>query len=345
MSQEFAARHQLSFSENRLHDYPPAWNLPVFQQGFVSLLADQGLTLISGDDAASFLHGQISNDVERLPQNAVRRAAYCTAKGRMLASVLYWKTEQGIMLQMARDLQASTQKRLQLFVLRAKAKLADCNEQYVSIALGGAQAHAAVQSWFPELPADGEQRSNAAGTLIRHDGVQGLLRLIWICPVALADQAWTQLSAQLAVCNSSDWYLSNILAGIPHIQAATQEKFVPQMINFELVGGVNFRKGCYPGQEIVARSQYLGKLKRRMALGQVATADLVAGMDVYHADHPEQACGTIVNAENAGADSSLILFESTLADQEAGILHAGTPDGPAISLMPLPYAIVDVTRD
>ncbi|MBC3935849.1 YgfZ/GcvT domain-containing protein [Undibacterium rugosum] len=345
MLQEFAARHHVNFSENRLRGYAPAWNQPAFQLGFVSLLADQGLTMISGEDAASFLHGQISNDVERLPQNVVRRAAYCTAKGRMLASFLYWKTEQGIMLQMARDLQASTQKRLQMFVLRAKANLTDCNEQYVSIALGGTHAAGAVQKWFPDLPAEGEQRSNDAGTLIRQDGVHGLLRLIWICPVALADQAWTHLSAQLAVCNSSDWYLSHILAGIPYIQAATQEKFVPQMINFELVGGVNFKKGCYPGQEIVARSQYLGKLKRRMALGQAAAAGLVAGMDVYHEAHPEQACGTIVNAENADESSSLILFESTLADQEAGVLRVGSPDGPVISLMPLPYPIVDVTRD
>jgi folate-binding Fe-S cluster repair protein YgfZ len=140
MWQEFTEQQHLQINDGKLSGQASVWNKAAFQEGFVTLLPDTGLIRADGDDAASFLHNQLSNDVEHLSASEVRRAAYCTAKGRMLASFVYWKTDAAIVLQLSKSIQAPVQKRLGMFVLRAKVKLNDVSEQYVSFALGGAQA-------------------------------------------------------------------------------------------------------------------------------------------------------------------------------------------------------------
>jgi hypothetical protein len=349
MWQEFTEQQHLQINDGKLSGQASVWNKAAFQEGFVTLLADTGLIQAEGDDAASFLHNQLSNDVEHLSASEVRRAAYCTAKGRMLASFVYWKTDAAIVLQLSKSIQAPVQKRLAMFVLRAKAKLSDVSDQYISFALGGAQAAAVLTNWFASLPAINAHISNESGTLIRCTDVLNVARYQWLCPADKAAAAWVALCAQLQSTNTADWNLSEIQAGIAHVNQHTQEKFVPQMINFELVGGVNFRKGCYPGQEIVARSQYLGKLKRRMTLAQIPGVGLTNGMDVFNVNdgnngENKQPCGAIVNAEQINENSSLALIEMTLADQESGMIRCGSVDGPLAQLLPLPYEITDITR-
>lgn len=344
MWQQFAEQQKLTVTHHKLSGYPSAWNNAAWENGYLTLLPDAGLALADGEDAAHFLHNQLSNDVEKLSINEVRRAAYCTPKGRMLASLEYWRTDAGIYLMMSGSIEAAVLKRLSMFILRAKAKLHDVTSQFVVFGLGGQQAGKTLATWFPELPAAaGMQISNAAGTLIRCSDVRSSPRYQWVCPQELAAQTWPVLSAQLQLTNTADWNLGEIEAGIAHIHLATQEKFVPQMINFELIGGVNFKKGCYPGQEIVARSQYLGKLKRRTFLASIPATGMEAGMDVYRADDQAQPCGVIVNAEPVNAASSLALIEMTIADQEHGVIHCGAPDGPVAQLLPLPYPITDIT--
>lgn len=345
MWQEFLAQQGAQVTELDVQGYPAAWQNDALQSGFVCALTDLGLIQVAGDDAASFLHSQLSNDVERLADGEVRRAAYCSPKGRMLASLLYWKSGDSVLLQLSRTIQPAVQKRLSMFVLRAKAKLSDINASQVVLGLGGAAAGAALQAWFPQLPAAADSNvDTACGTLLRLADAGGAARYQWIASVETAQQAWPQLVATLQPLNTSAWRLSEIRAGIPQIIAATQEKFVPQMVNFELIGGVNFRKGCYPGQEIVARSQYLGKLKRRMAIVALADSAVSAGMEVYAAAEPEQPCGMIVNAEQDGEHSSLALLEIKASAQEAGDIHLGSASGVALQFLELPYAITDVTQ-
>jgi len=344
MWQDFLEQQQGADEQGKFSQAKTIWNTPDFQDGFFTALTDHGLILASGDDAANFLHNQLSNDVEHLTDGMVRRAAYCNVKGRMLASFVYWKTSEGIILQTNAGIQASVQKRLQMFVLRAKVKLQDINDNYLSLGLGGKRAAEVLAQWFPELPGSADtQISNQHGSLIRFADVSGTARYQWMCPVNLLSEIWSRLHSQLPFATTADWNLSEIQAGIAHINALTQEKFVPQMINFELVGGVNFRKGCYPGQEIVARSQYLGKLKRRMTLAQIPATGLTDGMDIYNEAHPDQPCGVIVNVQPDSQHSSLALAEMTLADQE-GRIHCGSADGPLLQLLPLPYEIKDITR-
>jgi folate-binding protein YgfZ len=322
---------------------------------FVAPLTDLGLLAFSGAEAATFLHNQLTNDVEHLSTGEVRLAGYCTPKGRLLATMLLWKTDDAIMLALPRALLPAIQKRLQMFVLRAKVKVQDLSEQQAILGLAGDKAAAALQAWFAELPARPYAKiDNAAGTLMRlADGGNGegsnIARYQWIAANQIAIDAWPHLTADLTVAGEAAWQLGDIQAGVPQITLATQEKFVPQMINFELIGGVNFKKGCYPGQEIVARSQYLGKLKRRMMLativqsGDDADSDtaIQAGVEIFSSADPEQPCGMIVNAANVGDGRISCLVEIKLAAQDSGAIHAGSANGPLLHFHSLPYSLAE----
>ncbi|NRR32337.1 folate-binding protein YgfZ [Oxalobacteraceae bacterium] len=311
--------------------------------GFVAPVTDQGLIALHGEESASFLHGQLTNDVEHLGQDEARLAGYCTPKGRLLASFLMWRNAETIFLQLPRELQPALQKRLSMFVLRAKAKLSDATDapaNQVVLGLGGDLAQVVLQTWFDALPARAYARlDHPLGTLIRLADAFGAPRYQWLLSAETAQTVWPELSARLAVGGNDAWALSGIHAGVPQISKATQEQFVPQMINYELLGGVNFKKGCYPGQEIVARSQYLGKLKRRTTLVSIPDAAAVAGAEVFATSDPSQPCGMIVNAAPNGLGGADALVEMKLAAIEEASVRLGSADGVALAFLPMPYVL------
>jgi len=308
---------------------------------FVAPLTDLGLIALTGEDAAHFLHNQITNDVENLNANEARLAGYCSPKGRLLATFLMWRSADAIMLQLPREIQASIQKRLQMFVLRAKTKLADATDTHVALGLVGPTAAATLAKWFPSMPAAPYAKVQfEAGILIRMADASGTPRYQWITSQAIAEDAWPDLVEKLSPVGPSAWRLTDIHAGIPQIRQATQEQFVPQMVNFELVGGVNFKKGCYPGQEIVARSQYLGKLKRRMMYASIAAQEVKPGMEIFSIADPEQPCGMVVNAEANSQNETACLVEIKIAAAEAGSVHLGSASGVTLQFKPLPYAFL-----
>jgi folate-binding protein YgfZ len=310
--------------------------------GFVAPVTDLGLIGVAGEDAASFLHNQLTNDVEHLGTAEARLAGYCTAKGRLLATFLIWRDAEQVFLQLPRALQAPLQKRLSMYVLRAKAKLRDATEEDARLAvlgLGGAAAEALLRTHAGELPAapygktDGE-----AGTVIRLADAFQAPRYLWLTSFDTASRALPALHEKLALGGNAAWQLSSIHAGVPQVGQATQEQFVPQMINLELIGGVNFRKGCYPGQEIVARSQYLGKLKRRMVLATLDNAAARPGDEVFATSDPDQPCGMIVNAAPNGKGGADVLVEIKLAVLEQEVRH-GSAGGTPLAFLPLPYTL------
>ncbi|GJI93709.1 folate-binding protein [Duganella caerulea] len=311
--------------------------------GFVAPLGDQGLIALDGEESASFLHNQLTNDVEHLGLAEVRLAGYCSPKGRLLASFLMWRNETTIFLQLPREIQAPVQKRLGMFVLRAKTKLSDATElpaSQVALGLGGGMAEETLQNWFDPLPAKPFTKvDHPLGTLIRVADVFGAPRYQWLMSAEVAQTVVPELAAKLSVGRTDAWHLSEIHAGIPQITKATQEQFVPQMINFELLGGVNFKKGCYPGQEIVARSQYLGKLKRRTTLVSIADAAAAAGVEVFATADPEQPCGMIVNAAPNGKGGIDALVEMKLAAIEAASVRLGSADGVPLTFLDMPYVL------
>jgi hypothetical protein len=263
----------------------------------------------------------------------------------MLASFLYWKMDGKIVLQCSASLQPALQKRLQMFVMRSKVKLEDVTEQFALFGLGGKAAEAFLSTQFSQLPgAVNDKVSSDAGSLIRLHDAFDAPRYQWL----VAQEKLTEISAQvnpaILKVDASIWRLGNIHAGLPQVVEQSKEQFVPQMINFELIGGVNFRKGCYPGQEIVARSQYLGKLKRRMAIATVKADAVNVAMEIFSENAPGQPCGMIVSAERDFGGDFAFLVEIKLADQEQAKVHLGSSDGPLLTFLPLPYAYLDVTE-
>lgn len=311
----------------------------VRQSGVVCRPAHLGLIRVAGEDAGSFLHTQLTNAVDDLAAGTARLAGYCSPKGRLLASFLMWRDEEGIVLQLSADLQPAIQKRLSMFVLRAKAKLSDLTPARAVLGVAGANGAAALQA--AGLPAPAEPWASAAAasaTVIRLPDGAGLPRWQVVLPAEQADEVQAALSAQLVPVDAVVWDWLEVQAGVPRIAAATQEQFVPQMINLELVGGVSFRKGCYPGQEIVARSQYRGTLKRRMWLIHGEGDVPGAAMEIFRPEDPEQPCGMVVNAAAAPQGGWDGLAELKI-DAAGGALHLGSAAGSPVRVGELPYAV------
>lgn len=321
---------------------PPADEFDaVLARGAFMALDQFGVIEATGDDAASFLHGQLTNDVQHLDAASARLAGYCSPKGRLIASMLTWRAGQSIRLLVARTVCANVQKRLSMFVLRAKAKLVDITDAVAVIGFAG-DVREALSSVFEALP-DGVnvQVAGPLGSLVRVPDANGRARYLWIGPKAEVEACLPGLEARLARVSSAVWDWLDIRAGEPRITADVVEQFVPQMVNFDALGAVNFRKGCYPGQEVVARSQYRGTIKRRVALAHIATdSDPVrAGAELFHSADPGQPCGMIVNVAAAPRGGFDALVEIKLASLDEGVVRVGTAEGPELAFEPLPYAL------
>jgi folate-binding protein YgfZ len=292
-----------------------------------------GVIQAQGEEAANFLHNQLTNDVLLLPQGQARLAAFCNAKGRMQASMLVLKTAPDtVLLVMPLELLAQTLKRLTMFVLRAKVKLSDATAQWQLRGLLGDSARSAVGDAAPwQTTAMGGGHAVALYPAVAGDAV--LDRACWIAPVGEAAPEGPALVPEV-------WSWASVLSGVPFVTQPVFEAFVPQMLNYESVGGVNFKKGCYPGQEVVARSQFRGTLKRRMARVFSPVA-LAAGQDVFTQADPEQPCATVVQcAARPGGTGFDALVSGTLESMSSG-WHAGSAQGEKLELLPLPYALLE----
>ena len=291
-------------------------------------LAHLGVIQITGADAASFIHGQLSNDFVLLPDGGARLAALCTAKGRMQASFIGIRANSSdIRLVCSRDLLAPTLKRLSMFVLRAKATLRDASEGF---ALWGLRGQACL-SMPHNTPWAFARVGNA--DLVQLYPACGQARQLWMGPGGEAPPPAALLDAQ-------QWALGEVLSGVATVSAAVVEAFVPQMLNYESVDGVSFKKGCYPGQEIVARSQFRGTLKRRayILVGDAQTS-LAPGQALFSSLDAEQACGIVVQIAQAPTGQQFCIASLQTEAAAQGFLHAGSAQGPALHIVPLPYAL------
>ena len=304
-------------------------------QGIASL-PHLGIIRVAGADAASFLHNQLTNDVLLMKEGQCRLAAFCNAKGRMQASfVMYKRAADEVLLMCRKDIIAQTVKRLSMFVLRAKAKLSDATDEFQLLGLAGdavAQALGHPASAAALMLEPWQRHAMGAADVLTLYPALGQPRALWLAPNDVAPPSGPVLSADL-------WQVSEVMSGIAWVELATFEAFVPQMLNYESVDGVNFKKGCYPGQEVVARSQFRGTLKRRAFIAQSA-APLSAGQEVFSSLDATQPCGLVAQAASHGADHVAVV-ELQLSATENSTLNLGTADGPALSLLPLPYALRD----
>jgi hypothetical protein len=295
-------------------------------------LRDWGVICASGVDAASFLQGQLTNDVAGLGSGSARLAGYCSAKGRLLATFVVWRSAEGdLLLACSADLLAPTLKRLSMFVLRAKCRLTDASAELplwgvVGVAAEGLLTdHALGQAWRAAPFGEGRQLVRLPDARIEGCAFPRLLL------------AGAGAEPQAPLLDEAAWRWLEVHSGTARITAATTEQFVPQMVNLDLVGGVSFQKGCYPGQEVVARSQYRGTLKRR---GYVVEADaaLQPAQEVFDEADPTQPAGMVVLG-GEHADSFAGLVELKISAAESGALHLGSAEGPRLRVSALPYEL------
>ena len=304
----------------------------------ITPLSHLGVIRAVGADAASFLHGQLSNDFALLKFDQARLAAFCTAKGRMLASFIGFKrSADEILLICDRSLLAPTLKRLSMFVLRAQCKLSDATADFALYGLSGsaaeqyAGANAAPWALKPQGDAHVLALYPAAGNA----------RALWVAPAGQTPEG-PAMSEDL-------WQWAEVQSGVATLSAPVVDAFVPQMLNYESLGGVNFKKGCYPGQEIVARSQFRGTLKRRAYVMHAEQA-LNVGQEVFTAEDLEQATGTVVQAAAApdGGWDAIVSMQISSATREDLFAHTALAEGQsadagkgiALQILPLPYELL-----
>lgn len=301
-------------------------------------LVHLGLIRSSGEDSAPFLHNLFSNDVKKLADDGAQWTSFNSPKGRMLASILLWREAGGHMLMLSRDVQPAMQKKLSMYVLRSKVKLSDATESLALIGLSGKQLESIASSVGLTLPAEPLQQVTANACVgIRLNATTAILAI----PVEQAAECLDRIQAAGAqLAGTASWQLAMVRAGLPLVTAATQEEFVAQMLNYELIGGVNFKKGCYPGQEIVARTQYLGKLKKRMYRVQVDSPEAPqAGDDLFTPAFGAQSAGKLVNVAPSPAGGFEALAVMQISCAESGDIHLGSPEGPSLKLLDLPYPL------
>ena len=311
----------------------------------VACVPHLGVIRVEGADAAPFLQGQLTQDFVLLKDNEARLAAFCSAKGRMQASFVGFRHRRGpkngndvgsgesgesdILLICSRDVLEATRKRLSMFVMRAKVKLVDASDDYALYGLAGNTIEL-IASYVDGTWAKGQ--IDATSVVCLHPADESR-RALWLAPAGTPAPAGPVLSEAL-------WRWGEVRSGIASISAKIVDAFVPQMLNYESVGGVNFKKGCYPGQEVVARSQFRGTLKRRAYLVHCDSA-MAAGDEVFGTADATQPCGTVAQAAASPYGGVDAIVSMQVAAAQAGGLTLGAPAGAAIELLVLPYALLD----
>ncbi len=298
---------------------------------------------ISGDDAEFFLQGQCTSDIRKVSPEHHQLAGYCTPKGRMLANFRIFSHQGSYTLQLPSDTAEALLKRLSMYILRSKVRLEDISDRLVAIGLAGDCATELLATTFkniPESPGDSVQQDGI--TLMRIPGPSQRFEII-----AQPEQAtglWQAFTNAAKPTNQELWSLLDIRSGIPTIHAGTAEAFVPQMVNMQLLDGVSFDKGCYVGQEVVARMKYLGELKRRMYLARADAANPPQpGDELYSNVETEsgQGAGKVVMSApspQGGYELLVVIANSCL---EANALHLGDSSGAKLELLSLPYRFED----
>jgi hypothetical protein len=301
-------------------------------------LTQLGLIAVSGPEAAGFLQGQLTNDVLELAATRSQLSSHCSPKGRMLASFRVFKSDDTVYLQLPRTKVDATIQRLRMYLLRTKATVEDATDQLTAIGLAGACAPSLLAPRLEAVPEQPNELTRSGDlVVIRIPGPGPRLEILG--PTPALEALWDDLATAASVVNADYWSLLDIRAGIPAVYPETSDTFVPQMANMQLLDGVCFTNGCYTGQEVVARMQYLGKLKRRMYRAHVSTDSPPSPGDELHCDSSssERATGRVVDARaNRDGDYELLAVVEIEAAEE-GEVRLGGPDGPLLSFSEPPY--------
>ena len=327
--QEFLSRNGANINQRIINDFGHPHNelLAARDGTIVAPLTHLGLIGCTGNDAKSFLQNQLTSNVNELNDDAAQYSSWCSPKGRMLANFVLYRRHTDYLVLLSADLQEFIQTRLQVYILRSQVKISDCSSEHEIIGLSGPQAQAALQgAELPIPPAPMSSSDFANGKVIRLDEARYLI----VAERNAASTLWEAISTQAHPVGTTVWQWLDIHAGIPWIVEATKEAFVPQMVHFDKIGGVSFRKGCYPGQEVIARTRHLGKVKRHLYHFH-ADSPFAAGLSIYEQGTPESSCGMVANtapAPGGGHDGLAVILE----DKANSPLKVNLPDRNAVDL-------------
>jgi tRNA-modifying protein YgfZ len=301
-------------------------------------LSQLGVLAFAGDDAAAFLQNQLTNDVRGLHPDTAQLNGFCSPKGRLLGNFLMWRNGPDFCLQLSGDIKEAVLKRLNMFILRSKVKGRDASDETVRLVVAGPQAESIVKNATDLMPDDVMKTVHGDQALVVRLATDKFV--LSIAPGFAAD-IWNALKASAHPVGAPTWDWLRLNHGIPMIVAATVDEFVPQMVNFDLINSVSFQKGCYPGQEIVARTHYLGRLKRRMYLTHLDSDNIPApGDNLYTPDMGDQSSGMVVNAAPAPSGGFDVLAVAQIESINNGQpLHWKSANGPVLTVKPLPYSL------
>ena len=311
----------------------------VFSGDVLAVLSHFGLIAVHGQDAESFLQGQLTNDVREVNETQSQLNALCNSKGRIITNFRLFKRNDIYYLRLPVDMVEDTVRRLKMYVLRSKVNIENATDKFASMGFSGPNAEKELAGAKLNVPAEVNQVIQTDSLcLIRTLGPHPRFEIFG--DLDAMKKLWTALDVRGAPVGTSSWQLLDIHSGIATVRPETSEEFVPQMLNLQIVGAISFKKGCYTGQEIIARMQYLGKLKRRMYRAHIGK-DLkpVPGEKLYSSTFSnEQACGMVVNSQpsTSGGYDLLAVVETKCFD--ANDVHVSSLEGPQLKFDALPYA-------
>ncbi len=304
-------------------------------------LSSLGLIRVRGADARSFLQGQLSNDIEQVSASQSQLSAWCTPKGRILALFLVFEHRGDIYLQLPLERMDAVLKRLRMFVMRADVTLEDVSD---SLAVAGAWGEC-LSDIFPDLTGEDFALTESDGlSLIRFPSESDAPRAQIIGDVDALARFREQLGERASLISETFWDLLNIRSAVPTVVNATAEAFIPQMLNLDVLNGISFTKGCYTGQEVVARMKYLGQLKRRMYLAHAQDGNpMTAGDSLWSGQSKSaQGAGKVVMAAPSENGDYEALVVAEIATANADDLRLGGEDGPVVRLSPPPYEVPEL---
>jgi hypothetical protein len=302
-------------------------------------LSHQGLVAVSGRDAGALLQGQQTGDVRDVDGGHSQLSGLCSTKGRLIATYRTVLRGDRYLLVLPRELAASVAGRLRMYVLRSDARVAEATGELVLLGLLGAGVAGRARDLLGGLPDTPDAvRESGLHSVVALPGRRP--RFLVMTPPGEAPGIWEALAAVGRPIGRAAWTLAEIEAGVPEVVPETADSFVPQMVNYQALRGVSFTKGCYTGQEVVARTQYLGRLKRRMYRAQVgAPRPPRPGEDLYSpADALGQSVGKVVTAA-PDPDGGYALLAVIQNEAVEAPVHLGSPDGPLLALGELPYPV------
>ena len=338
--QEFLAHQGAAIKNNRVTSFGSSSDhIYALDQTYLCDLSTLGVIHATGVDALSFLHGQFTNDLNNVSPEHSQLSSYCNHKGRMLSIFRVYKNDDNYSAILPRDVLEQTMNKLNMFKLRASVELTNQSDDHVIFGIAGPDTESVLNDLDFKLPKQThDSLHNNEITIIRLQSTN--IRVLVIANPDTAISIFKQMADKFSFATSDVWDLHDIHSGIPQITASISEAFIPQMTNLDLIDGVSFSKGCYPGQEVVARTHYLGKPNRRMYRIQIGGANNVEpAMNIFSPEDATQPVGKIVVAQKEAADSTSALVVMRTEKKNDNDLHLDSVSGPQVFVKSLPYSL------